>query len=270
MRKPMLLAVALPSLCANATDGMLDISGYGSFDVSSAYVLYGARMNREPCCWTYGELNMALDGLCGAGASLWQNSDLTCRRKNSMRRMNEWDWSAYLRGKFDINKDWRIAIESGHIWYKYHGLTDPAKSVYQTMMEIYGRVKVENPYVSPYFFGAYDWRITEGCFAVAGLTRDIELPMDLTFTPDFSIGGGDDRYLACMYPPWDEKAVKGGLSYMQLSGKLSYWFNKHFGIHALIACAVTANGRIRSGIDADASDYRKQFIWGTAGIDVAF
>jgi hypothetical protein len=73
-----------------------------------------------------------------------------------------------------------------------------------------------------------------------------------------------------MYPPWDEKAVKGGMSYVQLSGKLSYWFNDHFGIHAQVAYAVTANDRLRSGIDADLSDYRKQFVWGTVGVDVAF
>ena len=48
-------AFAIAATIANANDAKLSVSGYGSFDVSSAYVLYGARMNKEPCYWTYGE-----------------------------------------------------------------------------------------------------------------------------------------------------------------------------------------------------------------------
>ena len=269
-RLTMVAFMVAATSAAIANDAELCVSGYGSFDVSSAYVLYGARMNKEPCYWTYGELNLSAGEWGSIGASLWQNTDMTCHRKDTMRRMNEWDWASYLRSGYDIAENWRVAFEAGHIWYKYHGLKDSAKSIYKTMMEIYGRVELQNPYATPHLFAAYDWRITDGTFVVAGLKRDMELPMDITFTPDLTVGGGDDRYLACMYPPWDEKAVKGGISYVQLSGKLSYWLNDHFGIHAQVAYAVTANDRIRSGIDADASDYRKQFVWGTVGVDVAF
>ena len=263
-------AFMMAAAATNASDAKLSVSGYGSFDVSSAYVLYGARMNKEPCYWTYGELNLSAEEWGSIGASLWQNTDMTCHRKDTMRRMNEWDWSAYLRKKYDITEDWRIAMEVGHTWYKYHGVKNSHESTYKTIMEVYGRLELENPYLTPHLFAAYDWRITDGTFAVAGLKRNFELPFGITFTPDLTIGGGDDRYLACMYPPWDENAVKGGISYVQLSGKLSYWFNDHFGIHAQIAYDVIACDRIRSGIDADASDYRKQFVWGTVGVDVAF
>ena len=270
VKKSMMVAFAAAAMAANAGNAKLSVSGYGSFDVSSSYVLYGARINKEPCYWTYGELNLSAEEWGGIGASLWQNADMTCNRKDTMRRMNEWDWSFYLRSRYDITADWRIAFEVGHTWYKYHGLKNSAKSTYKTMMEIYGRIELENPYVTPHLFAAYDWQVTEGSFAVAGMKRDINLPLNITLTPDLTVGGGDDRYLACMYPPWDEKAVKGSMSYVQLSGKLSYWFNDHFGIHAQVAYAVTANDRLRSGIDADPSDYRKQFGWGTVGIDVAF
>ena len=268
MKKAITAAVAAMTISAYAE---LDVSAYGSFDVSSAYVLYGARINKEPCFWTYGELNINADEAGTVGASLWQNTDITCRRKNSMRRMNEWDWTVYYRNSCSLSENWRLACEAGHIWYKYHGLQGAvAKSVYKTMMEVYGRVELQNPYATPYIFTAYDWQVTDGTFAICGLKRDIGLPLDITFTPDLSVGGGDDRYLACLYPPWSEEDMKGGVSYVQLSGKLAYWFNEHFGIHAQIAYAVTANNRIRSGIDADGSDYRKQFAWGTIGIDLSF
>jgi len=264
------IAAALAAMAASA-HAELDVSAYGSFDVSSAYVLYGARINRDPCYWTYGELNIAADEWGSVGVSLWQNTDITCRRKDSMRRMNEWDWTACYRNGCTFAEDWKLTGELGHIWYKYHGLQGAAaKSTYKTMMEAYGRVELQNPYAVPHLFAAYDWQVTDGTFLTLGLKRDIQLPFDVKFTPDLSVGGGDDRYLACLYPPWSEQDIKGGMSYVQLSGKLAYWFSEHFGIHAQIAYAVVANDRIRSGIDADGSDYRKQFAWGTVGVDVSF
>ena len=267
MKKAIMAAFA--AMAASADAG-LDVSAYGSFDVSSAYVLYGARINKEPCYWTYGELNVGGGEWGSIGASLWQNTDITCRRKDSMRRMNEWDWTVYCRKEYAFSENWRLAGEAGHIWYKYHGLRGGAANVFKTMMEIYGRLEIRNPYATPHFFAAYDWQVTDGTFATVGMKRDIALPFGITFTPDLTIGGGDDRYLACLYPPWNEKSVKGALSYIQLSGKLAYWFGDSFGIHAQIAYAAIANGRIRDGIDRDGSDYGKQFAWGSVGIDVSF
>lgn len=268
MKKLMLAAIAAVSCAEIRAD--LNVSGYGSFDVSSAYVLYGGRQNKEPCYWTYGELDLNADAWGTVGASLWQNTDMTCRRKESMRRMNEWDWAGYYRNGIDLAEGWRLSGEVGHIWYKYHGLTQSGRSAYKTMMEVYGRLELNNPYLTPYFAIFHDWKVTEGTFMLAGLKRDFTLPLDLVFTPDFTVGGGDRRYLDCLYPPWGYGNVKGGISYVQLSGKLAYWFNENFGVHALVAYSVIANDKIRYGIDADGSDYRKQFVWGNVGIDVAF
>ena len=86
-------------LGAGALAGTNDlyVTGYGSFDVSSGYVLYGARSNDEPCYWTYGEINFGYNPWGSVGASLWQNTDMTTRRKDVMRRMNEWDWAVFCR-----------------------------------------------------------------------------------------------------------------------------------------------------------------------------
>ena len=268
MKKTMMAAIAAIS-CASVR-AELNISGYGSFDVSSAYVLYGGRQNKEPCYWTYGELDINADEWGTAGASLWQNTDVTCRRKESMRRMNEWDWAAYYRNGFDIADGWRLAGEAGNIWYKYHGLHGVGKMIYKTMMEVYGRLELQNPYVTPYAAVFYDWKITKGTFALAGLKRDVSLPFGLTFTPDISLGGGDRRYLDNLYPPWGAGGVKSGISYAQISGKLAYWLNGNFGVHAMVAYSVIVNEKIRSGIDEDGSDYRKQFVWGTVGVDFSF
>ena len=268
MKKLMLAAIAAVS-CAEIR-AELNVSGYGSFDVSSAYVLYGARQDKESCYWTYGELDLNADAFGTVGASLWQNTDMTCRRKDYMRRMNEWDWAGYYRNGLDIAEGWRLSGEVGNIWYKYHGLRGEGKNIYKTMMEVYGRIELNNPYLTPYAALFHDWKITHGSFFLAGLKRDFELPYGLTFTPDFTFGGGTRRYLDNLYPPWGYGNVKSGISYVQLSGKLSYWFSDHFGVHALIAYSVIVDDKIRAGIDAESSDYSKQFVWGNVGIDFAF
>ena len=268
MKKP--TAAALAVVMSMAAHAGWEISGYAAFDISSDYVLYGALQNREPCCWTYGELNLLPTSQGGAGISLWQNTDMTCRRKNTMRRMNEWDYAAYYRHRTDIADGWQLAGEAGHIWYKYHGLKHDAETIYKTMMEAYIRLELQNPFLTPYLFTAYDHQVTEGIFATFGCKRDFQLPFNLTFTPDFTAGGGDERYLACLYPPWGEGKVKSGLSYLQLAGRLSYMFNDHIGIHAQIAYAAIISRHIRSGIDDVETDYRKQFAWGPIGIDFLF
>jgi len=268
MKRFMLAAIA--AVLSKGVFANVGVSGYGSFDLSSAYVLYGGRQNKEPCYWTYVEIDINADAFGTAGASLWQNTDMTCRRKGVMRRMNEWDWTAYYRNGIDLAEGWRLSGEVGHIWYKYHGLRRAGKDAYKTMMEVYGRLELVNPYVTPYVALFHDWKITEGTFVLAGLKRDFALPYGLMFTPDFTVGGGDRRYLDNLYPPWGAGGVKSGISYVQLSGKLAFWFNEYFGVHALIAYSAIIDDKIRSGIDVDGSDYSKQFVWGNIGVDVSF
>ena len=82
---------AAAALSAGALAGTNDfyVTGYGSFDISSGYILYGARENDEPCYWTYGELSAGYGKFGSLGASVWQNTDMTMRRKDVMRMMNE-------------------------------------------------------------------------------------------------------------------------------------------------------------------------------------
>ena len=245
------------------------VTGYGSFDLSSGYVLYGARENDEPCYWTYGEFNAGYGKLGSLGASVWQNTDMTTRRKETMRRMNEWDWAAFLRSGVDLADGWRFAFEAGHVWYTYFGVRSEAKDYYHTMEEWYGRVALENPFVTPYFEYFYDHKVYEGAFMQGGLRRSFGLPLGLTFTPDLTVGGGDKNYNACMYPPFDG-SVAGGITYVQLAGKLVYWFNDHFGVHATVAYVVLTNDDIRDAVSADGGTYANEHVWGGVGVDVAF
>ena len=273
MSKQLFLAVIAAGWSAFAADGELadkiSVSAYGSFDVSSGYVLYGALMNDEPCFWTYAETEASFDGLFSAGISLWQNSDMTCRRKDSMRRMNEWDWSAFLRSGYDLAEGWRIQGELGHVWYKYHGLTPAAAKTYATMGEIYLLAELQNPFLMPYITFRHDHKITHGEFFEGGLKREFELPAGFSLTPDATAGGGSRKYLAAMYPPFDS-SVNSGLSYVQLALTISYRLNEHFGVHAKGAFAALADDKIRSAVRRDGGTYKNEFFWFSAGIDWSF
>ena len=262
-------AVVLAGASALAGTNDFTVTGYASFDVSSGYVLYGALENDEPCCWTYGELNFGYRDWGSLGASLWQNTDMTTRRKEAMRRMNEWDWAVYGRSGLDLWDGIRLSVEAGHDWYNYHGIHSAARDYYHTMEEWYGRVALENPLVTPYFEGFYDHQVYKGAFLQGGLRRTFDLPLGLTLTPDVTVGGGSRNYNACMYPPYDG-SVGGGVTFVQAATTLAYWFNAHFGVHARIAYVVLADNDVRHAVKADGGPLENQFVWGTVGIDVAF
>ena len=259
------------AISAGAQAGTNDfyVTGYGSFDISSGYVLYGARENNEPCYWTYGELNAGYGKVGSLGASLWQNSDMTGRRKDVMRRAGEWDWAVFGRTGIDVADGWRLALEAGHQWYVYAGVKPDYADYYHTMGEWYGRVALKNPFVTPYFEYYYDHLVYKGAFMQGGLRHEFALPLGFTLTPDLTIGGGDRNYNSCMYPPFDG-SVAGGITYVQVSALLQYWFNEHFGVHARIAYVSLANGDIRDAVDEYGSPYANDHVWGTIGVDVAF
>ena len=259
------------AISAGAQAGTNDfyVTGYGSFDISSGYVLYGARANDEPCFWTYGELNVGYGKFGSLGVSVWQNTDMTTRRKDSMRMMNEWDWGAFGRTGIDLAEEWRLALEAGHQWYVYGGVKPDYADVYHTMGEWYGRVALENPFVTPYFEYYYDHLVYRGAFMQGGLRHEFGLPFGFALTPDLTVGGGDRNYNSCMYPPFDG-SVAGGIAYVQVSALLQYWFNDHFGVHARIAYVSLANGDIRDAVDEYGSPYANDHVWGTIGVDVVF
>jgi hypothetical protein len=252
------------------TESAFSISGYASFDISTAYVSYGSRPNDEACYWSYGELNFSYDPLGTIGIALWQNTDMTTRRKREMRRMNEWDWFLYYRNDYAFSEDWRLNYETGLIWYKYHGLNGhEMRKAYAAMEEIYFKTSFDMPFLTPHFFASYDYAVTDGFYFEGGIKKESPLTDHISFTPNFIAGGGSEKYLSVLYPPWG--GTGEDISHIQLSGTLAYWFNENFGVHAMLAYTVIVNDEIRGAIDDEtATNYSKNYLWGTVGVDFAF
>lgn len=264
----LLAAVASGKIALSGTNDFY-VTGYASFDVSSGYVLFGARENDEPCYWTYGELNAGYGKLGSLGVMFWQNTDMTTQRKAAMQRMNEWDFAAFARTGYEIADGWRINLEIGHLWYIYHGVTANYKPYYHTMEEWGGRIALENPYVTPYFEYHHDYKVYDGTFMLGGLKHQFELPLGFSFTADLTLGGGDRNYNECMYPPFDG-SISGCIAYVQLMGTLRYWFNDYFGVHLNVAYVSIVDGDIRDAMDKYGSPYANDYVWGTIGVDFAF
>lgn len=263
-------AAWLSFFSAAAADGNLfQLSGYGSFDLSSGYNLYGARYNKEPCYWTYVEVNLTAGKFGSVGASLWQNADMTARRKATMCRMNEWDWSVYYRAGYSFSDDWNLQGEVGHLWYVFPGIDGPLVSSCLSDKEIYGRLRLQNPYVTPYVDWCYDYDLFPGAIFLSGIFREFALPGGFALTPDLMVGGGTKNLIACLYPPYDDR-IGGGLTFAQVSVLLSYRFNQFFGVHARLAFVTILDEEIREAIDDDDGDLANDFVWGTIGVDFAF
>ena len=240
----------------------------GAYDVLSGYVLYGGRQNDEPCCWTFLNMDFGHELFGVAGASLVQNTDFTSRRGEMLRHVNEWDWGLYYRNGIDIAEGWRLQGDINHIWYKYHGIRPAYKRAYATAMEIVTRLSLENPFVVPYVFVAYDHKITRGTYTEGGFRRDFALPWNLTVTPDMTVGGANGRYLPCIYPTTPGKG--GCISYAQFALKMRYKVTDWLGIHGMAAWVSIVDNDLRYAIDTSDSPYANDFVWGFIGVDFAF
>ena len=62
--------------------------GFGNYGIYSGYQLYGSLVNREPTLQGYVEVNANIPMDLGyLGVGVWNNSDLTCERKDSYGRI---------------------------------------------------------------------------------------------------------------------------------------------------------------------------------------
>ena len=271
LRSAAVSAVVMGTLVGAAAEGddAFTLGGCASVDLASGYVLYGARENDEPCLWSYAELCAGSRRWGSLVVGVWQNSDLTARRQDVMRRVNEWDWSVAYRLGVDLCDGVRANLEAGHIWYVYGGVKGDFAASYHTMGEWCGKAALENGIATPYVECYYDHLVYNGLMLLGGLRRSFELPLGLSLLIDLSAGGGDRNYNACLYPPFDG-SVPAGVTFAQLSGTLTYWFTENLGAHAKVAYAVLTDESVRQAVRELDDSYATEHLWGTVGVEVAF
>ncbi len=276
------------------------------FDFNSAYIDKNAVANddmvMQPCVWadlTYFEPFWL-------GFSIWQNYDLTDRRKATYKYgLNETDYNVHLGATVWESEDeeYSVGLELGHEWFTYHGVRDEARDSSPNTSEIYLKATFDNPFVNVYGKAAYmygdygDYK--KGMYYSVGFNKEVELCDSLTAGIDWDVGFGDSHYLQflygdCDYRSWtevvDEEEVErekysnpdGGIGGTTVKLYLVWDITEWMSLGGTIAYTGVLNGSAREGLgnreyyttgywdDGTNDMYPRDLFWGGINFKLKF
>lgn len=176
-------------------------------DIFTAYVfrnqIYNDRPVAQPCVWADFT---AFDPFY-LGFYVWQNYDLTNRRREEMRgEWNETDYNIHLGAAVWSNDDETMALtlEVGHEWFVNNVKSEYDKD-YASTCEIYVKAEFENPFATPYGALSHAYRSIDATHYELGLKRDFVLLEEmsvgdsLTLGLDWNVNFGSGKYLDYLY-----------------------------------------------------------------------
>ena len=250
-------------------------------DVYSAYVWRNQVVNdrpvAQPCVWADF---VGVDPFY-LGLFVWQNYDLTNRRREAMRgEWNETDFNVHLGAKVWSNDDdtMSLTFEVGHEWYLY-SVKDAWEKEYPSTCEIYVKTEFENPFVTPYGAVSRAYRCFDGMHYELGLKRDIELldemPLgeSLTFGVDWNFNFANGKYLDYLYgvgrrydaeEDYFERGNKDGIGGTTLKFTLTWKICDCFSVGGVLAYTSLLNESIREGYRDSGwyGNYKDDLVWG--------
>ena len=176
-------------------------------DIYTAYVfrnqVYNDRPVAQPCVWADF---VGLDPFY-FGFYIWQNYDLTNRRREEMRgEWNETDYNVHVGATVWSNEDetMSLTLEAGHEWF-VNNVKDEYSKDYASSCEIYVKAEFETPFVTPYGQISHAYRYLDATHYELGLKRDFalmeEMPLgeSLTLGVDWNLNFGSGKYLDYLY-----------------------------------------------------------------------
>lgn len=176
-------------------------------DIYTAYVfrnqVYNDRPVAQPCVWVDF---VGLDPFY-FGFYIWQNYDLTNRRREEMRgEWNETDYNVHVGATVWSNEDetMSLTLEAGHEWF-VNNVKDEYSKDYASSCEIYVKAEFETPFVTPYGQISHAYRYLDATHYELGLKRDFalmeEMPLgeSLTLGVDWNLNFGSGKYLDYLY-----------------------------------------------------------------------
>ena len=176
-------------------------------DIYTAYVyrnqVYNDRPVAQPCIWADF---VGLDPFY-FGFYIWQNYDLTNRRREEMRgEWNETDYNVHVGATVWSNEDetMSLTLEAGHEWF-VNNVKDEYSKDYASSCEIYVKAEFETPFVTPYGQISHAYRYLDATHYELGLKRDFalmeEMPLgeSLTLGVDWNLNFGSGKYLDYLY-----------------------------------------------------------------------
>lgn len=267
------------------------------FDVDfyTAYVfrnqVYNDRPVAQPCVWADF---IAFDPFY-LGFYVWQNYDLTNRRREEMRgEWNETDYNIHLGATVWANEDetMSLTLEAGHEWFVNNVKSEYSKD-YASSCEIYVKAEFENPIVTAYGQVSHMYRPEDSTHYELGLKRDFVLMEEmalgdsLTLGFDWNVNFGSGRYLDYIYSgvgrgafieededEYFERGNKDGIGGTTVKLILTWKLCDCFSIGGVVAYTSLLNESIRDGYRDSGwywgSHYDADCVWGGVQAKLSF
>ena len=260
-------------------------------DFYTAYVfrnqVYNDRPVAQPCVWADF---VGLDPLY-LGFYIWQNYDLTSRRREEMRgEWNETDYNIHLGATVWSNEDesMSLTLEAGHEWFVYNVKSEYSKD-YASTCEIYVKAEFETPFVTPYGQISHMYRYEDATHYEVGLKRDFVLMEEmslgdsLTLGVDWNVNFGSGKYLDFLYGVGRgyleedddfERGNKDGIGGTTLKFVLTWQLCDCFSIGGVLAYTSLLNETIRDNYRDSGwywgSHYDDDCVWGGIQAKLSF
>jgi hypothetical protein len=264
------------------------------FDASvyTAYVwrnqVYNDRPVAQPCVWADF---IGIDPFY-FGFYIWQNYDLTNRRREEMRgEWNETDYNIHLGATIwsDEEETMALTVEVGHEWFVNNVKSEHSKD-YASTCEIYVKAEFENPFVTPYGTISHAYRYIDYTHYELGLKRDFVLLEEmsvgesLTLGLDWNVNFGNGKALDSVYGVGrgyyedDEgegdffRGNKDGIGGTTIKATLTWQICECFSIGGVIAYTSLLNESIRENYRDSGwyGNYKDDFVWGGFQANLSF
>lgn len=265
-------------------------------DFFTAYVWRNAVQNdravAQPCVWA----DFTVADPFYVGFYVWQNYDLTGRRRGMGYRgeWNETDYNVHAGTVLWASDDEETMLnfELGHEWYTYtlYGSWGEEDGGYRkrkdfpTTYEMYLKLDLDNPYVTPYTQISYEYNVVEGVHYELGLRKaqalsdlldsENDVLSQLTLSADVNLNFGTGRYLTYLYDGDGEdegKCLTRGIGGITAKTGLTWKPCEHFSIGGVLAFTSILNGDARDEFNKmDDSCNSTDLVWGGIQAKLSF
>ena len=250
-------------------------------DIYTAYVfrnqVYNDRPVAQPCVWADF---VGLDPFY-FGFYIWQNYDLTNRRREEMRgEWNETDYNVHAGATVWSNEDetMSLTLEAGHEWF-VNNVKDAYSKDYASSCEIYVKAELETPFATPYGQISHAYRYLDATHYELGLKRDFtlmeEMPLgeSLTLGVDWNVNFGSGKYLDYLYgvgrgydAEEDDflRSNKDGVGGTTLKFALTWQLCDYFSVGGVLAYTSLLNESLRNSYRDSGwyGNYKDDCVWG--------
>ena len=233
----------------------------------TAYQLYGAMFNDEPCAIYTASVDIDVPYLGTIGGGTWTLSDFTKRCDDLHSRWNnETDFDIHLYSGFDIAEEWRVEYFVGYVWMVMYHSRENAPT---QRSGIWG-FEITNPYVTPFVNFEYQHAYDASLYTESGLKRKFEVCDTVTLTPSVSLSTMGSRFKRSFFPEYEggySNGIEALFARLKAEWKATEWLTAYSQV---VYCSILDND-IRNAIrSCGDTTYKTDFTTLEVGVSFEF